>query len=1027
MALATVKSADTFYDVATGVAINCDWPLYEQDEVQVIYGKVNLLAELNVDYTVTLNPSNYNTFQVTPLAALLTKINNLIAADGTEINYITVRRVLENTTTVQTETVRLTPFLSREIDRIHMKLQQQEEAIARAILFPLKRVGTPDAAYYVDDPQDGYGVIWDGSDGRMRNTVASLANLEGDAQTVADNIEDINDVADDLNGANTIGTVSNNLTGANTIGIVAAIDTGITTLAGISGQMVALEAIDADITTLAGLTTEMSGLYAINPAISGVYSIRNNVNIVASDLAGDDNISIVAGAISDINVLAGIAGQISNVAEYLNVSKLIDVTNAIDLGKSQAAIGDGALHLANEFYASFAALQADYPNCTSAAYMDYSIDQIVIEYIKYANLIGYFPKGTYMCNFASSQSNKTYAFVGEEGTVFKGSGTAQDAKMFTDTNCVSIRSKIKYDLDYKFSTACYFTTSSLDYSMTETDCEYINGGLDATPVSNFTAFVWLGGSNIRYRIYNQKCTNLKATGNDATAGGSAAGSARYVLVAPSSGATVDGEIINRFWPAGESDARELDLFNQNTGVVYGGTIMRGGYQDHTELVRRPIKVHSGGLDIFNSVFAQASSFTPAAPVGGDPQSEVSVKGIECLGFAGSGTSPGYIRAYGCFIDTRAFPLGVANAGQSVNGSVHCLAGCRIIGPSIAHSRINPETGANQQGVSISFRGATYDQGSGVENCTFIGGMQPVQINGNRQYARGNIFDDPAGTYAIYLNDIAHTGTAQSGSTSSTIVLAAGANSANEYYNSKRVRITSGTGAGQVRVISDYVGSTKTATVYPDWSTTPDNTSVYAVASGGIEIKDNKIINKSVGRMGGGEVIRCQGNAATEAFVQGNKFIRAGGDAALTVFINPATDMAGVFSDNQCNDPNMTCVDNSNTNTQATFYNNNGNQHVKAGTSTTYTLNRSDCFNRRTLSNAGAITCTLPKDLPVGSWVEVEQLGAGQVTFVGASGATLQNRSSHTKTAGQYGVVRLYVRTNTTGTNAVWVLSGDTAA
>jgi hypothetical protein len=72
----------------------------------------------------------------------------------------------------------------------------------------------------------------------------------------------------------------------------------------------------------------------------------------------------------------------------------------------------------------------------------------------------------------------------------------------------------------------------------------------------------------------------------------------------------------------------------------------------------------------------------------------------------------------------------------------------------------------------------------------------------------------------------HTGTAQ-GATSTTIQLSTAASTTDDVYNSMTVYISSGTGSGQIKVITDYVGSTKTATVSA-WTTTPDNTSVYEV-------------------------------------------------------------------------------------------------------------------------------------------------------------------------------------------------------
>ena len=72
-------------------------------------------------------------------------------------------------------------------------------------------------------------------------------------------------------------------------------------------------------------------------------------------------------------------------------------------------------------------------------------------------------------------------------------------------------------------------------------------------------------------------------------------------------------------------------------------------------------------------------------------------------------------------------------------------------------------------------------------------------------------------------------TAQAGSTSTTIVLAAASSATNDIYNGRYILITGGTGSGQLRVITDYVGATKTATVSPAWTTTPNATSTYTIS------------------------------------------------------------------------------------------------------------------------------------------------------------------------------------------------------
>ena len=73
-----------------------------------------------------------------------------------------------------------------------------------------------------------------------------------------------------------------------------------------------------------------------------------------------------------------------------------------------------------------------------------------------------------------------------------------------------------------------------------------------------------------------------------------------------------------------------------------------------------------------------------------------------------------------------------------------------------------------------------------------------------------------------------TGTAQAGA-STTITLDSGASATDDIFIGSTVTINSGTGSGQSRIISDYVGSSKVATVLTAWSTNPDNTSVFLVA------------------------------------------------------------------------------------------------------------------------------------------------------------------------------------------------------
>lgn len=72
-----------------------------------------------------------------------------------------------------------------------------------------------------------------------------------------------------------------------------------------------------------------------------------------------------------------------------------------------------------------------------------------------------------------------------------------------------------------------------------------------------------------------------------------------------------------------------------------------------------------------------------------------------------------------------------------------------------------------------------------------------------------------------------TGTAQAGAAAS-ITLDSGASASDSFYKGCWIAILAGTGAGQSRLITTYVGSTKVATVGGNWITNPDNTSVFVV-------------------------------------------------------------------------------------------------------------------------------------------------------------------------------------------------------
>ncbi len=101
--------------------------------------------------------------------------------------------------------------------------------------------------------------------------------------------------------------------------------------------------------------------------------------------------------------------------------------------------------------------------------------------------------------------------------------------------------------------------------------------------------------------------------------------------------------------------------------------------------------------------------------------------------------------------------------------------------------------------------------------------------------------------------------------------------------------------------------------------------------------------------------------------------------------------------------------------------------IVSETGTSFTLSEATHGSRTTqTTNGSAVTVTCPNSIAAGVDGEVVQQGAGQVTFTAQSGATIQNRQSQFKVAGQYGVVRWKVMTNSDGNSAVYSIAGDTS-
>jgi len=153
----------------------------------------------------------------------------------------------------------------------------------------------------------------------------------------------------------------------------------------------------------------------------------------------------------------------------------------------------------------------------------------------------------------------------------------------------------------------------------------------------------------------------------------------------------------------------------------------------------------------------------------------------------------------------------------------------------------------------------------------------------------------------YVNT--HTGTAQAG-TSTSIQLATSASTTNDIYNSMTVYISSGTGSGQIKVITDYVGSTYTASVSA-WTTTPDNTSVYEVMPAvSITTTEGSGAAARVSSVVGGVIKKVSMTAVGTLYRSGTATLTGGGGTGATIEPrigpklghgkNPKTELGGAY-------------------------------------------------------------------------------------------------------------------------------------
>lgn len=189
-------------------------------------------------------------------------------------------------------------------------------------------------------------------------------------------------------------------------------------------------------------------------------------------------------------------------------------------------------------------------------------------------------------------------------------------------------------------------------------------------------------------------------------------------------------------------------------------------------------------------------------------------------FVGTGAVPVTVQVYPSHPQTGdAFARLGAPAGASIAAdiaTVDTVVDAILVDTGTSGVLISSGTGAGQ--LSLSSGEVTPTAASKTGYRLSATGVDDIWDEG----LSGHVAAGSAGA-ALY---IIRSGTAQAGG-ATTITLDASASAVDDFYNNQAIYIVSGTGVGQGRIISDYNGTTKVATV-STWGTNPSSDSVFVI-------------------------------------------------------------------------------------------------------------------------------------------------------------------------------------------------------
>ena len=190
------------------------------------------------------------------------------------------------------------------------------------------------------------------------------------------------------------------------------------------------------------------------------------------------------------------------------------------------------------------------------------------------------------------------------------------------------------------------------------------------------------------------------------------------------------------------------------------------------------------------------------------------------------------------------------------------------------------------GVTLT---ASFDSVTGLNHVSIDTSADTTfYVNGSRYYltltagtvAGSSVIGEVVGEFDLGSSIInaVRTGLAQAGNATS-ITLDASASATTDLYKGEQVWLTSGTGAGQVRTIIGYNGSTKVATVDRNWTTNPGSASVFAVLA-----VDSASINSNLAVTTGNATVVIRSGTAQTGSTTNTIKLDSGASATNNIYV-----------------------------------------------------------------------------------------------------------------------------------------------